>query len=228
MACHLSSTEFDIYLIDSDSDGLAQISEHLNAYQELSSVHIVSHGSDGQVKLGNTILSSASIDGYASDLVGWRDHLAENADILFYGCNLSETEEGRQLVEGIAELSGADVAASDDLTGHEDLGGDWILEFRAVGRLRSNTDVAFSAMPFSRVGTTHLATITSHHWWLTDENDGDTVVQHQRRTQLANSSGGTWVFRTFMETAISAVGSNNTLDFTGDAVIRHRSADGFG
>ena len=45
--------------------------------------------------------------------------------------------EGEALVDGLAKLTGADVAASDDLTGNEDLGGDWELEYR-VGQLETS------------------------------------------------------------------------------------------
>ena len=63
--------------------------------------------------------------------LAWSNALADDADILIYGCNLAASESGEMLVESLASLTGADVAASDDLTGHESLGGDWELEYRA-------------------------------------------------------------------------------------------------
>ncbi|MBL4590027.1 MAG: DUF4347 domain-containing protein, partial [Alphaproteobacteria bacterium] len=47
----------------------------------------------------------------------------------FYGCNLAESIDGQGLIQGIASLTGADIAASTDLTGAEVLGGDWVLEY---------------------------------------------------------------------------------------------------
>ena len=49
--------------------------------------------------------------------------------MLFYGCNLAESDIGQSLLEQMGELTGADVAASDDLTGSSGLGGDWIFEY---------------------------------------------------------------------------------------------------
>ena len=48
---------------------------------------------------------------------------------LLYGCDLAGGEAGRTLLEGIGRLTGADVAASTDDTGHAVLGGDWELEY---------------------------------------------------------------------------------------------------
>ena len=54
-----------------------------------------------------------------------------DGDLLIYGCDLAATERGEQFVDSLARLTGADVAASDDPTGHADLGGDWELEYRS-------------------------------------------------------------------------------------------------
>ncbi|MCP4377420.1 MAG: DUF4347 domain-containing protein, partial [bacterium] len=66
----------------------------------------------------------------------WGNALGEDADILLYGCNIAVGEDGRNLTDTLAELTGADVAASDDLTGHQSLGGDWDLEVQ-VGDIES-------------------------------------------------------------------------------------------
>ena len=60
-----------------------------------------------------------------SKIKGWGAALTADADILIYGCNVAQSDAGRSLIDALARLTGADVAASDDLTGHADLGGDW-------------------------------------------------------------------------------------------------------
>ena len=127
---------FEVRLLDPNEDGIEQISQILDGSTNYSSVHIVSHGSDGQVNLGNSIVNSENIDGYAADLVGWTDSLSTDADILFYGCNLAEGPAGQSFLESVATLTGADVAASDDITGAESLGGDWDLEY-ALGSVET-------------------------------------------------------------------------------------------
>ncbi|MCP5091056.1 MAG: DUF4347 domain-containing protein, partial [Gammaproteobacteria bacterium] len=73
-------------------------------------------------------LNSTTLKENNDSISAWGDALIENGDILFYGCNLAETADGQSLVNNLSELTGADVAASDDPTGHASLGGDWDLE----------------------------------------------------------------------------------------------------
>lgn len=78
--------------------------------------------------MGSTRLSANTLGQYAGELAQWGTHLTADADILFYGCDIAGNAAGRQLLEDISLLTGADVAASDDLTGAKSLGGDWELE----------------------------------------------------------------------------------------------------
>ena len=92
-------------------------------------MHIISHGSDGEIQLGNTSLNAETLADNNLDIALWANAFSEDGDILIYGCNLAETELGQSLVNDLSELTLADVAASDDLTGDVDQGGDWELEF---------------------------------------------------------------------------------------------------
>jgi hypothetical protein len=136
--------EIDVVLLDADGDGVGQIRDVLADHHDLDAVHIVSHGTDGGVRLGNAWLSSDSLSGYEDDLSSWADALAEDADLLFYGCNLAAGSDGTALIESVAKLTGADVAASDDLTGHDSLGGDWELEYR-LGEIEASTAIPAEA-----------------------------------------------------------------------------------
>ena len=78
--------------------------------------------------LGTARLSADTLEFYTQQLRNWGEAFAADGDILFYGCNLAEGQFGQSLVARIADLTGADVAASDDPTGSEALGGDWSLE----------------------------------------------------------------------------------------------------
>ncbi|MDJ0957839.1 MAG: DUF4347 domain-containing protein, partial [Arenicellales bacterium] len=126
---HIVLGDVEIFLIDSDQDGIEQITDILDGFQGLAGVHIVSHGTNGSVKVGNTWLRSGNLDTYTNDIANWKEAFSEGGDLLLYGCDLAATAEGRQLVDNIAELTGTDVAASTDDTGHRTLGGDWQLEY---------------------------------------------------------------------------------------------------
>ncbi|MGB7414909.1 MAG: FG-GAP-like repeat-containing protein, partial [Thermosynechococcaceae cyanobacterium] len=123
------SIDADVFLLNSVSDGFKQISEVISRYENISSIHIVSHGSENNLQLGTSQLSSETLDLYRDELTGWSGFLASEADILIYGCNLAAGEDGAALIQSLGEITGADIAASVDLTGNNEFGGDWELEF---------------------------------------------------------------------------------------------------
>ena len=112
-------------------DGILQIEEIAKDYNDLSSIQIVSHGNSGQLTLGSTVLSSSNLANYETNLAEIGKSLSPSGDILIYGCNVASNDLGEKFIESIAEYTLADVAASVDLTGSKDLGGDSILEFHS-------------------------------------------------------------------------------------------------
>ena len=163
-----SSVAYEIYILDPESDGIQQVSDVLAQYDQLDAVHFVSHGADGAVQLGNTWLTQESINRYAVAIADWGRTLSTEADLLFYGCNLAASPEGVSLINALSQLSGADVAASSDLTGQAALAGDWELEY-TVGAIE--TSVAFSTgLQQSWSGV--LATVNVDTF--SDTLDGDT------------------------------------------------------
>ena len=136
------SRTMEFVVLDSQKDGIAQMTTALLNYKEIDGIHIVSHGSNGQVQLGSTTLSLENLDTYRAAIGAWQHSLSADADLLFYGCDLAATADGRELMNQIGAECDCDVAASDDLTGHTSLGGDWDLEYQA-GAIE--TGVAFSS-----------------------------------------------------------------------------------
>ncbi|MEG3846253.1 DUF4347 domain-containing protein, partial [Microcoleus sp. herbarium19] len=140
-------------ILDRGRNGVKQISEVLDTRIGITSVHIVSHGSPGSLKLGNAQLNRDNLDKYSSLLQQWRGAL-DGADLLIYGCNVAfdpnriqgcqERGEGQGgevgFIQRIALLTGANVAASAKLIGCAELGGEWELEC-AIGQIK--TPLAF-------------------------------------------------------------------------------------
>jgi VCBS repeat-containing protein len=133
--------DINVVILDAHRDGLEQISEALSKYNKLDAVHIVSHGSDGQLQLGATQLNNSTLKDRSSDISAWKEVFTDGGDLLIYGCNLAGTQDGKSLVDSLSHLTATDVAASDDLTGNRLLGGDWDLEY-SVGEVE--TQIAFS------------------------------------------------------------------------------------
>jgi hypothetical protein len=115
---------------DGSRDGLAQIAQWAATQSGLDAIHILSHGSQGMVNLGTTQLTESSLSSSATqaELAGLGRALTADGDLLLYGCDVAAGSGGARLLDGIARATGADVAASTDLTGAARLGGNWTLE----------------------------------------------------------------------------------------------------
>ena len=121
--------QFELVTISQSSDGIVQVNEILQRYSSLDSIHVFSHGSAGQINLGNAWLDAADFSSRLDDLSAWGNALTADGDLLFYGCDLAGDESGQDLLRLLADVTRADVAASDDLTGNSLLSGNWNLEF---------------------------------------------------------------------------------------------------
>ena len=117
----------EIVRIEAGEDGIDRITAALEGRTDIAAVHLLSHGDDGSVRLGTAHLDTVTLLARAQQIALWGAALAPEADLLLYGCEVAATPVGQSLVQGLAALTGADVAASEDLTG---FGGNWQLEYR--------------------------------------------------------------------------------------------------
>ncbi|MEG4277304.1 DUF4347 domain-containing protein [Microcoleus sp. MON1_C1] len=142
----------EIVILKADRDGIEQIAETLKQRQNIAAVHILSHGAAASLQLGAIELNLSNIESYRNYLETWfalptteansNSPITAKPEILLYGCNVAATEAGVAFVERLSQLTGANIAASDNLTGNAALGGDWELEV-TTGNIQ--TPLAFSA-----------------------------------------------------------------------------------
>jgi Domain of unknown function (DUF4347)/Cadherin-like/Bacterial Ig domain/Putative Ig domain len=125
-----SQGDAEIVLLDATRDGVEQIAQVLAQHQAVDAVHIIAHGDNAALQLGSARLSSETLVHYRDTLAQWAPALSADADILLYGCNVAREASGQAFVQRLAQLTGADVAASDDATGNPASGADWVLEQR--------------------------------------------------------------------------------------------------
>ena len=118
----------EVLRLEAGTDALDTINDYLDEHADTkySAIHLVSHGSEGYITLNGEKIDSTTINPADWKAIG--EHLTDDADILVYGCDTAKSEEGKALVQTIANLTGADVAASIDSTGAT---GDWDLEYRS-------------------------------------------------------------------------------------------------
>jgi hypothetical protein len=121
------------FILDSAQDGIKQITEILQNYSDVESIHLVSHASPGSIQLGNTYLSLDTITEYQQDLEHWHTQ-----SLLIYGCNVAAGDAGAELLEKLHQLTGANIAASKNKIGQEG----WQLESE-VGQI--SVELAFTS-----------------------------------------------------------------------------------
>ncbi|MCT7994999.1 DUF4347 domain-containing protein [Laspinema olomoucense] len=120
-------------VLEEVSDGVQQITQVLQTINSLGetvdAVHIISHGSPGSLKLGSAILASDNVGQYRTVLESWREAIAPDGNLFLYGCQVA-AGIGAEFVRTLSRLTGVNIAASVDMTGNSERGGNWDLAFR--------------------------------------------------------------------------------------------------
>lgn len=175
------SPTVEVVVLDPTRDGVAQMAEVLAGRTGIDTVHLIAEGNEAQLHLGTSFLTRDSISTqYAEQFQQIGQSLSTDADVLIYGCNFGRGEAGQLAISTLASLTGADVAASTDRTGHSSEFGNWILE--------TSTDAIESSVVIGETGQTAwkhaLATYT-----VTNTNDSGAGSLRQAITD-ANANVG--------------------------------------
>ncbi len=120
-----SSENSQVFYLNAVEDAVTQITRTLLGYENVGSLHILSHGESGGLKFANGVLSQNNLGQYTAQIKSWSQALSTDADILLYGCDVAGGTAGAAFIRELGQLTQADIAASTNLTG---AGGDWILE----------------------------------------------------------------------------------------------------
>ncbi|MFT3736518.1 MAG: DUF4347 domain-containing protein [Rhodocyclaceae bacterium] len=183
---NLQETRPDIEVITfgANEDGITRISEALQGRSDLSALHFITHGTAGALQLGSTRLDATSLQARSAEISRWGNALNSDADILLYGCNLTANEAGVELADNLAALTGADIAASNDLTGNAAQGGDWVLEY-TTGQIE--TAIAVDAAGMQSWNQTLAVTLGNTSSSATDTTGSTTLTW--AHTVAAGSDG---------------------------------------
>jgi hypothetical protein len=128
----------EVHVLDADRDGVEQMAAVLQGRTGITAIHILSHGNPGELRLGSATLTTSSLEGeHADEMAIIAATLSPDADLLLYGCDVAGGG-GAAFIDRLAALTGADVAASTDVTGAAERGGDWVLE-STTGTIEAQT-----------------------------------------------------------------------------------------
>ncbi|WP_036842327.1 ELWxxDGT repeat protein, partial [Planktothrix agardhii] len=135
----------ETYILESQPNAIEQITSLLAQHTGIEALHIISHGSPGNLYLGTTELNSHNIHNYSQQLQQWRNAFTPHASIILYGCNVAAGDSGSQFLTQLYQLTGANIAANPNPTGNAEKGGTWSLTYQYPG----DSPLPDSAPPFS-------------------------------------------------------------------------------
>ncbi len=192
LIAHLPTTA-EVVVLDSATNGLQQMADYLAGRTGIEVIHVVSHGSQGALYLGNARVDGAYLTSHSAQLASISNRLTETGDILLYGCNVAQGDVGLQFIQSLAELTGTDVAASIDATGSAVFGGNWELEY-ATGNV--NLPIQLSGSLTGLLGDDYAATTaTTGVVQVGGQVTGDIeLVQDEDWFKVALVAGTTYVF----------------------------------
>lgn len=195
----------EVVVIDPARDGLEQIAGYLESHAgvEARALHIVSHGSSGALQLGSNWLDGEGLERASAVLERIGRQLQAEGDILLYGCNVAQGAAGLLFVNRLSALTGANVAASSDVTGAERLGGNWVLEtqvgvvaqplaFEGAWLARYNGVLPASSENFDAIGAVNYSgTIRTVNGWEFISGSANQMMTPDRDTMptYLNSDG---------------------------------------
>jgi ribosomal protein L21E len=152
----------EVVLLDESQDGLAQMALWAQSHSGYDAIHILSHGENGVIYLGNAVVSNASIqsDALKSGFSELGRSLTTDGDLLIYGCEVAQNSDGQQLINLISSITQADIAASTDITGAARMEGNWTLEYQ-FGPVEANF---LNAYTYSSVLSITGTTVTQYDY----------------------------------------------------------------
>ena len=134
-----------VVVVGAGESGLNAVTQALAKLQNVESVQILSHGTPGGFSLGSDNVTADTVATHGATLQAWANALTADADILLYGCDVGQGAQGQALLTQLATFTGADIAASTDVTGAAAKGGDWHLE-AATGSIEAGLALSATAM----------------------------------------------------------------------------------
>ncbi|MEZ6120420.1 MAG: DUF4347 domain-containing protein [Pirellulaceae bacterium] len=158
-------SDCEVVLLSAEQDFVDQVTQILAARRGVQQLHIVTHGSEGQIHLGQQVIDQAALDAASDQIRQWIPALTVDADILLYGCETGKGTAGFHFANKLAHLTNADVAASTNITGSL-VNSDWHLEL-AVGHVEFVSPFS----KFVRSEYQHTLDVVVNAWGSTGEEE---------------------------------------------------------
>lgn len=188
-----------VFILDPDKDGVQQIADILkiNDLHDLSAIQIISHGLQGEIRLGATVLTDGNLANYSAAFSDIGSALAPGGDILLYGCDVGQGAAGLRFMADLAHATGADIAAASHGVGGGNAAS-WVLD--------ASTGAIQAAAPFT------ADTLNSYPYLLDTLSPGDIAIVSYNADDPD----------TFAFVALRDIGAGTVIRFTDPELERRR------
>ena len=122
--------------------------------------HLLGHGSNGAIDLGELTLTNGNVKKHADGLAQIGAALTENGDWMVYGCNGAAKQAGVKLVGRLAQATQGTLATSTNLTGNAAHDGAWVLE-KQVGTMETALPLMAGTAPVYGPGLANFSLATA-------------------------------------------------------------------
>ena len=201
-----------LLVLDPLRDGLTQIAEAVANSVNIDAIHIISHGNTGSLLLGSSTLNSSNLSDYQAQLASIGNALSINGDILLYGCDVAQSDIGQQFIEQLSVLTGADIAASTNLTGAVNKGGDWVLE-AVTGIIES--PLAFSTTSLNSYTDILVLPVISLSPTFSNVTEGNTGTSVVTITATLSAASASTVMAIYSTSDLAAIAGSDYVAASG-------------
>jgi len=175
----------EVIVLNASRPALLQMAEAVAGRQNIDAIHVISHGQAGEISFSWGALNSETVSDYVDHFAAIGNSMTESGDILFYGCNVAADAKGEALINRIATLTGAEVAASNDLTANLK-GADWDLE------IRSGSIEASTLLTMSNTSDYQYALVTTNVTTVGELRTAITAANGTTSNDIINLAAGTY------------------------------------
>ncbi|SET60767.1 RHS repeat-associated core domain-containing protein [Nitrosomonas marina] len=124
------SAAYQITQLKPDCDPIIQITNTLSSNNFVQEIILVAHARSGQIVFSNYELDSNELSKRSKEFEAWQKSFISNQTKIFvYACELARGEVGRDFIQQLKNLTGAEIAASSLTIGQWDGKQNWNLDF---------------------------------------------------------------------------------------------------
>ncbi len=131
---------------------------------------------------------------------------------MLYGCDVAQGDVGQQFIEQLSVLTGADIAASTNLTGAANQGGDWVLE-AVTGIIES--PLAFSTTSLNSYTDILVLPVISLSPTFSNVTEGNTGTSVVTITATLSAASASTVMAIYSTSDLAAIAGSDYVAASG-------------